>query len=716
MTTVAEPLNVEEESQTSELEEQSYSLLEKATRSPERANPPQYSKGSKLFILFCLATFLAFFTVLAVLLSGIGLSTKQQGNSSQNVISNANKYILDPLWDYNADPTSREYEWTITDETYNPDGVFRPMMLVNRQFPGPLIECNDGDTLIIHVHNKAENATSIHWHGLFQQGTPWMDGTVGISQCPIVPGSSFAYKFKVQDQSGTYWWHSHQAVQTADGLFGPLIVHTPNERTELQQFDYASDRVVMMQDYYHDSSASLLMAYLASDRENAEPVPDGALINGQNIRDCSSPNLLDRKCDNTTSNVGRPILDLEPGKRHRLRIINTGVFAEFQIQLDEHEFAVTEADGTALEPAYFHRLLINPAQRYSIIVNANHSTSSSNSNPAKSRNELQSFWLRSRMITSCFAEENPALEPEARAILRYQPPSTPMSRSSLTVSLPNSTDWPEAIALQCSDLNSSLLHPISKLAAPSKPDALIPFRTNFEIGPWRLSRGFINSSSWLTTDIQSPTLHRAIEGFSSQNASFLSPSPILSDSDSKPPSSPATKAPNPSSEIGISPAFPPTRELTLQTPPNTTIDLLLSNFDDGAHPFHLHGHVFWVLAIGVSGYPPAPSTLYPTLDLRNPLRRDTATIPAFGWMLLRFRAQNVGMWAFHCHVSWHAEAGLRMQVMVGGEREIGGLGVPVENWGLCRAGKGELEKGVRPGDGVWVGREQEAEEGVVGER
>ncbi len=33
-------------------------------------------------------------------------------------------------------------------------------------YPGPTIEVNQGDRLIIKVQNSLPNATSIHWHGL----------------------------------------------------------------------------------------------------------------------------------------------------------------------------------------------------------------------------------------------------------------------------------------------------------------------------------------------------------------------------------------------------------------------------------------------------------------------------------------------------------------------------------------------------------------------
>lgn len=115
-------------------------------------------------------------------------------------------YILDPDWNYDAKPTKRFYHFTVSDIMANPDGVFRPMILINGQFPGPMIECNEGDRLVILVDNQSINATSLHWHGLYQNGSNWMDGTVGVTQCPIAPGKTFTYDFEVKGQYGTYWY------------------------------------------------------------------------------------------------------------------------------------------------------------------------------------------------------------------------------------------------------------------------------------------------------------------------------------------------------------------------------------------------------------------------------------------------------------------------------------------------------------------------------
>ena len=73
--------------------------------------------------------------------------------------------------------------------------------------------------------------------------------------------------------------------------------------------------------------------------------------------------------------------------------------------------------------------------------------------------------------------------------------------------------------------------------------------------------------------------------------------------------------------------------------------------------FHLHGHVFWILGEGDGLYQPGISPV----SFTNPPRRDTLTLPGFGWVRIRFVADNPGLWAFHCHIGWHMAAGLMMQ-------------------------------------------------------
>lgn len=626
---------------------------EESTRPSWRHRPETWpSQVKKMGILLTIVLALAF-CLLIVWWKTLSAHVEESGIDRPSLHDN---YVLDANWNFGSEPTRREYRWTIRDQEHNPDGVYRPMTLINSQFPGPMIECNEGDTIIVHVDNQAANATSFHWHGIYQNGSNWMDGTVGITQCPIAPGKKFTYEFKIVGQSGTYWYHSHQSTQASDGLLGPLIVHSKEEES-LQKLNYATDRVIMIQDHYHDLTGALLMTYLEPDRENAEPVPDGALINGINVRDCDA--LAHRKCKNSTSSI--PRFDLARNQNHRFRFINVGAFAEFQIQIDEHEFAVTEADGTDVEPVYFHRLNISPGQRYSIVITANVDTA-------------ESFWMRAKMVTACFAEENPSLMSEIRGIVQYSRPShSEAARSNVSVEEPKSRDWDEVVEVICKDMNTTQLVPVDPVPALGKPDKLFYLRSNFEIGAWKLSRGFFNTSSW-RSDVISPSLDRFIEGYSTGNKDFVLPTSGINHL-----------------------AFNLDREMVIQVNGIQTIDILIDNFDDGNHPLHLHGYKYFVLAQGHGYFDPH---LYETMDLSNPLRRDTASAEAFGWILIRLVTDNPGMWAFHCHISWHTEAGLLMQFLTRPEL-VGQWVLPEANKALCEA-EG-LKKGSGPKDEIWFG-------------
>ena len=88
------------------------------------------------------------------------------------------------------------------------------------------------------------------------------------------------------------------------------------------------------------------------------------------------------------------------------------------------------------------------------------------------------------------------------------------------------------------------------------------------------------------------------------------------------------------------------------------IDIIINNLDDGAHPFHLHGHSFYILAShrsenGWGSFSPyinkGTSAIKPLLNLRDPVRKDTVSVPRRGYIVIRFRADNEGIWMMHCH-------------------------------------------------------------------
>jgi len=88
------------------------------------------------------------------------------------------------------------------------------------------------------------------WSWQLQRGTPFYDGSAFVSQCPIYPGETFTYKFKV-DRAGTYFYHGHLGMQRAAGLFGSLIVSLPPNKKE--PFTYDAELSILLTDWWHKS-------------------------------------------------------------------------------------------------------------------------------------------------------------------------------------------------------------------------------------------------------------------------------------------------------------------------------------------------------------------------------------------------------------------------------------------------------------------------------
>lgn len=147
---------------------------------------------------------------------------------------------------------------------FNLDGVYRLMMFINNQYFGLLVECNEGDIIVVYVNNEVVNVMVIYFYGMFQNGINYMDGIVGVIQCFIVLNLMFIFRFDVKGQYGIYWYYVYYSVQVFDGLFGLMVVYFKKER-DFQVLDYVIDRVMMVQDYYYNFILEFLMKYFVFD-------------------------------------------------------------------------------------------------------------------------------------------------------------------------------------------------------------------------------------------------------------------------------------------------------------------------------------------------------------------------------------------------------------------------------------------------------------------
>ncbi len=173
-----------------------------------------------------------------------------------------------PVASLTADPgAAADVEATLT--VREDDGGYT----VNGTSPGPVLEATVGDLVeVTLVNDNIADGTTLHWHGVDVPNAA--DGVAGVTQDAVGPGESFVYRF-VADRAGTYWYHSHQLSheQVRRGLLGALVIH-PDAREE-----DVTDRVVVLHEY-----------------------ADGPTLDGQ---------------------PGTTVLDVDPGERVRLRLVNT---------------------------------------------------------------------------------------------------------------------------------------------------------------------------------------------------------------------------------------------------------------------------------------------------------------------------------------------------------------------------------------------------------
>jgi FtsP/CotA-like multicopper oxidase with cupredoxin domain len=123
------------------------------------------------------------------------------------------------------------------------------------------------------VENKLQdNGTGIHWHGIRQLNSCQNDGVPGITECPIAPGKSRQYVFKLT-QFGTTWYHSHWSAQYGEGVVGTLIIDGPATA------NYDEDLGTLpLTDWYYQPAFELNEQ--AQHSQTGPPEPDNILVNG----------------------------------------------------------------------------------------------------------------------------------------------------------------------------------------------------------------------------------------------------------------------------------------------------------------------------------------------------------------------------------------------------------------------------------------------------
>jgi manganese oxidase len=209
----------------------------------------------------------------------------------------------------------------------------------NGSAPGPTIQVNQGDRVRIILENRLPEPTSMHWHGFEIPND--VDGGPGVSQSPIKPGERYVYEFTLH-QAGTFFYHSHMAMQEMMGMLGAFIMHPKQSYRPAVDKDF----VILLQEY--------------------AVLPNNVV-----------PNSMNMEFNWLTMNgkVGPAITPLivRLGDRVRIRLINLGM-DHHPVHLHGHTFQVTGTEGGRIpESAWYpgNTVLVGVAQARDIEFVAN---------------------------------------------------------------------------------------------------------------------------------------------------------------------------------------------------------------------------------------------------------------------------------------------------------------------------------------------------------
>ncbi len=101
-------------------------------------------------------------------------------------------------------------------------------MVINGSYPGPSVVIQKGSVFTANFVNQLNEPATIHWHGV---STP--EAMDGHPKDAIPPGGNFTYTFPVENRGGTYFYHAHADMRTAEQVFkgfaGFFIVDDPAE-------------------------------------------------------------------------------------------------------------------------------------------------------------------------------------------------------------------------------------------------------------------------------------------------------------------------------------------------------------------------------------------------------------------------------------------------------------------------------------------------------
>ncbi|XP_022860964.1 laccase-3-like [Olea europaea var. sylvestris] len=498
------------------------------------------------------------------------------------------------------------------------------IITVNGQFPGPTLAVRNGDTLVIKVTNRARYNVTLHWHGIRQMRTPWADGPEYVTQCPIRPGATYTYRFTIENQEGTLWWHAHSRWLRAT-VYGAIIIFPKSGSS--YPFPKPNLEVPIILGEWWDRNINDVMRQ-ALFTGAAPNVSDAYTINGQ-------PGDLYRCSSKATKKIS-----VKSGETVLLRVINAALNQQLFFSVANHKLIVVEADASYHKPFTTRVIMLGPGQTTNVLLKADQP-------PAR-------YYMAARAYAT--ARNAPFDNTTTTAILEYKNARRRSSSRPVLPRLPAFNDTATTTAF-----TSQLRSIPSNAKVPTKIDKNLFFTVGL---------GFVNCAPGPRCQGPNNTRFAA----SMNNVSFVLPrrTSLLQAYYQNIPGVFTTDFPRvPPVKFDYTgnvsralwqPRFA-TKLYKLKYGSNVQIvlqDTAIVTTED--HPIHLHGYHFFVVGQGFGNFNRRRDTS--KFNLVDPPVRNTIDVPVGGWAVIRFVADNPGVWLFHCHIDSHLTWGLAMSFLV----------------------------------------------------
>ncbi|XP_028396903.1 laccase-like isoform X2 [Dendronephthya gigantea] len=530
-------------------------------------------------------------------------------------------------------------------------GRLKKFKINNGRF-GPTIIVKHNGILAVDVINNIDEETSIHWHGMHQRNVPWMDGVADVTQYAIPKeGGKFRYILRAHP-SGTHWYHSHVREQRDEGIVGALIVredtgilgqlsnHPPLEEESIE--DLPEQHTLSVTEHLVDESG------VDRTLDNARLPQRSKSVKSFKINGLKLDAVVNEGVDEA------PYYTVEKGKNYRFRVVGAMKEIVFRISIDDHKLIVVSTDSYLTKPFVTDVLHVHVGERYDFVV--------------MTRDNVNPWTIFPIRIESVEVLKGHPFKPAAVGIayLKYEGNveivrDHPCTGECIALNCPFQ-NYPEGYvpSYRCIDVYNalSLLVPTPADELPNDAAHKVFFDFIFNRGPTVNSvKNVLPNVPFAMSDGRVPgecvyNENPPCEGVECSHAVYVNQIPG-------------------SKSI----------EFVLSSLPKSTSEDNVVNL--GTHPIHLHGHSFWVVKIAYPEYFENGTIEKANDDIEVPdcghghwsegrphitpvndttIRKDVITVPAGGYVVIRFRATNPGWWIMHCHIDPHLIGGMGIAV------------------------------------------------------